>query len=297
MRHNHIAGPGLALIALTVQGCGQASEPVAAPPDPTPAVAEAAPVTARYVCDSGLTVAVAWADPQTAQVSYRDRIYVLRAAPVASGARFIDGEVEWRTRTDDGVERATLSRLVARDAPVVLERCSRPAPAPVVPPAGPAPAAVVSAPCRGAQLRLTAEGGDAGAGNRVSAFALQNVGAAPCSLNGHPGVTLQDGEGRALSAIRSVPVLGGYFTGGVTPAPVELEPQARAFFDLAWSAIPHEGQGERACPTAARLRVTAPGDASPVTVDQTLQPCGGRVQVTPFRPVRDSVAPAPDPAG
>ena len=130
-----------ALMVASVAGCEQATEPAASPPEPVAAVAEAAPVSATYVCDSGLTVAVAYPDPQSAQVTWRDRTWVMRAAPAASGARFINAEVEWRSLTQDGVERATLSRLVAEDAPVVLEQCSRPAPAapPVVDPAVSAP--------------------------------------------------------------------------------------------------------------------------------------------------------------
>lgn len=296
MRRNQIVGPGLAVLALAVAGCSQPEEPAAPPPEPTVPIAEPAPVSATYVCDSGLSVAVAYADPQSAQVTYRDRTWVMRAAPAASGARFVNAEVEWRTLTRDGVERATLSRLVAEDAPVVLEQCSRPAPAaPVVAPAPgaaspPGPAAAPP-PCKGPQLKLSAEGGDAGAGNRVSILAVQNVGAEACSLTGYPAVTLQDREGKALAAIRAEQSPGGYFRPGQIPAPVPLAPQARAFFDIAWSVVPNESQGETACPSAARIRMTAPADTSPVTLAQTFTPCGGRIRVSPFRPVAE-----PEPA-
>ena len=284
----------LALVAACTEEA--AAPPEAVPPSPAPTAPAAPPVS--YACESGQSITVAYPDTSTAQLSYRGQTYVLRTAQSASGARYVGSGVEWWTANRDGTESATLSRLGPDEeiGTVVLERCSRPSSSPV--PTGPAPAGTEAAapPCRGPQLRLTAEGGDAGAGNRVSVFALQNIGRAACSLNGHPGVTLQDGQGRSLTAIRSDRVMGGYFTGGVTPAPVELAPQDKAFFDIAWSAIPHESQGERTCPSVARIRVTAPGDTSPVTLDQPLQPCGGRVQVTPFRPVADSVAPAPQPA-
>lgn len=284
----------LALAAACTQEAS--TPPEAVPPSPAPASPAAPPVS--YACESGQSITVAYPDTSTAQLSYQGQTYVLRTAQSASGARYVGSGVEWWTVNRDGVESATLSRLGPDEdiGAVVLERCSRPSPGPV--PTGPTPAgtAAVAPPCRGPQLRLTAEGGDAGAGNRVSVFALQNIGGSACSLNGHPGVTLQDGQGRNLTAIRSDRVMGGYFTGGVSPAPVELAPQDKAFFDIAWSAIPHEGQGEQVCPNVARIRVTAPGDTSPVTLDQPLQPCGGRVQVTPFRPVADSVAPAPQPS-
>ena len=284
----------LALVAACTEEA--AAPPEAVPPAPAASAPAAPPVS--YACESGQSIAVAYPDASTAQLSYKGQTYVLRTAQSASGARFVGSGVEWWIASRGDTETATLSRLGPDEdiGTVVLERCSRPSASAV--PTGPTPAgpAAVAPPCRGPQLRLTAEGGDAGAGNRVSVFALQNIGLSACSLNGHPGVTLQDGQGRNLTAIRSDRVMGGYFTAGVTPAPVELAPQDKAFFDIAWSAIPHEGQGERVCPNVARIRVTAPGDTSPVTLDQALQPCGGRVQVSPFRPVADSVAPAPQPA-
>lgn len=289
-----------ALMVATTAGCEQAAEPAAPPPEPVAAVAEAAPVSARYLCDSGLTVAVAYPDPQSAQVTYRDRTYALRGAPAASGARYADAEVEWRTLTRDGVERATLGRLVAEDAPIILERCSRPAPtAPVAPAPAlePAPGAAAAPgptapPCKGPQLKLTSEGGDAGAGNRVSAFAVSNLGAQACSLTGYPAVVLQDRQGRELTAIRAEQNPGNYFRTSPNPTPVVLVPQAKAFFDLAWTVVPDASQGQGACPSAVRIRMTAPGDTSSVSLDQSLTPCGGRIRVSPFRPVADDRPPA-----
>ncbi|MFN3930247.1 MAG: DUF4232 domain-containing protein [Brevundimonas sp.] len=298
MRRNQIVGLGLATFGLAaVAGCEQAEPPVSPPPEPSAPIAEAAPVTATYVCDSGLTVAVAYPDPQSAQVTWRDRTYALRAAPAASGARYSDAEVEWRSLTRDGVEQATLSRLVAEDAPVVLERCSRPASVatPVVPPptdaaaaAGQVPAAAVAPPCNGPQLRLSAEGGDAGAGNRAAILGVQNIGAEACSLTGYPTVTLQDAQSRPLAAVRAEQSLGSYFRQGEIPGPVELAPQAKAFFDVAWNVVPDESQGQKTCPSAARIRITAPGDTSPVALAQPFTPCGGRIRVSPFRPVAEA---------
>jgi membrane-bound inhibitor of C-type lysozyme len=306
-RHRGL-GIAVAALGLAVSACEQASEPPVPPVEPTAPTAEAAPVSATFVCDSGLSVAVAYPDAQSAQVTYRDRTFALRAAPAASGARYADAEMEWASLTRDGVERATLSRLVAEDAPVVLERCSRPAPA--APIAAPAPVAPVAAapaagapgaqdlppPCKGPQLRLSAEGGDAGAGNRVSIIGVQNVGARACSLTGYPAVVLQDRQGRDLTGIRAEQTLGSYFRQGQTPAPVRLEPQGKGYFDVAWNVVPNETQGQRTCPSVTRIRMTAPGDTSPVSLDQPLSPCGGRVRISPFRPVAEP-APEPAPAG
>ncbi len=304
MRRNQSLGLVMAALGLAVSACGQASDPPVPPVEPTTPTADAAPVTATFVCDSGLTVAVAYPDTQSAQVTYRDRTFALRAAPAASGARYADAEIEWLSLTRDGVERATLSRLVAEDAPVVIERCSRPAPAaPVTAPApgaalppSPAPgAAGVPPPCRGPQLRLSADGGDAGAGNRVSILGVQNVGAQVCSLTGYPTVILQDRQDRDLTGIRADQTPGGYFRQGQAPTPVRLEPQGKAFFDIAWNVMPNESQGQRTCPSVARIRMTAPGDTSPVSLDRAFSPCGGRIRVSPFRPVAEA-APEPAPA-
>lgn len=300
MRRNQIVGLGLAALGMAaVAGCGQPEEPVTSPPEPTTPIADAAPVSATWVCDSGLTVAVAYPDPQSAQVTYRDRTWVLRSAPAASGARFINAEVEWRSVTREGEESATLSRFGSEDddGVVVLERCRRPGvsalPVTPVPAAPPAPAGSIqaSAPCKGPQLKLSLAGGDAGAGNRVSILGVQNVGTQPCSLTGYPSITLQDRQGAALAGVRSDRTLGSHFRQGQTPGPVELAPQGQGFFDIAWSVVPDESAGETTCPSAARIRMTAPGDISSVTLAQALTPCGGRIRVSPFRTVAE-----PEPA-
>lgn len=299
MRRNQIVGLGLASLSLTAAGCERTEPPATPPPEPSAPIADAAPVTATYVCDSGLTVAVAYPDPQSAQVTYRDRTWVLRGAPAASGARFINAEVEWRSLTRDGVEHATLSRLVTEDTPVALEECSRPAPATsrVAPPPAAvepsAPASAVAPPCKGPQLKISAEGGDAGAGNRVSILGVQNVGAQACSLTGYPTVTLQDRQGRVLDSVRAEQNPGSYFRQGQTPTPVVLAPQEKGFFDIAWNVVPDETEGQTTCPSAARIRVTAPADTSPVNLAQSFTPCGGRIRVSPFRPVAE---PKPSPA-
>lgn len=270
-----------------------------APVEPSPAAAAPATAAVGYACESGQTVTVAYPSAETAELTYRDRTYALRGAPSASGARYAGAGLEWRMAIRDGQENTTLSRLGPnQDVGVaVLERCSRPATSAI--PGGPARVPVsgvptpTAAPCRGPQLKLTNEGGDAGMGHRVAILALQNVGAQPCSLTGYPTVSLLDTRGRPLPTIRSQQTPGSYFRQGQAPTPVTLTPQGKAFFDLAWTVVPNEGQGETACPAATRVRVTAPGDTAPVVLAQELSPCGGKVDVSPIRPVAE---PAPRPA-
>src|SRR5690606_38719970 len=116
---------------------------------------------------------------------------------------YVGGGLEWRTEGGDGTEAGTLSRLGAGAA--VLERCSRPAVGSVVVAKS---RETEMLPCRASQIRLSNEGGDAGAGNRVINIGLRNVGDQPCSLTGYPTVTLEDARGRALTAVRAVQATG-----------------------------------------------------------------------------------------
>ena len=99
-------------------------------------------------------------------------------------------------------------------------------------------------------------------------------------------ITFSPEENRADRA------LGSYFREGQTPTPVELAPQGKAFFDIAWNVVPDETQGQRTCPSVTRIRMMAPGDTSAVSLDQALTPCGGRIRVSPFRAAAE---PAPTP--
>ncbi len=311
----------VAVLFAAAGALGACTQETAPPPKAVETAPAAAPVAPPappigYACESGKTVTVQYPDTATAQIAYQNQTYVLRLAPAASGARYAGSGLEWWTANRDGQESATLSRLGPNDdvGIAVLERCTRPSSGPlppggapgdvaggqpggVLPPAGTTPGLTPAAPCRNSQLRLSNDGGDAGAGNRVLVVGVQNTGAQPCSLTGYPTVTLQDARGRNLTAVRSDPVPGPYYAGGRAPAPVNLPVRGKAFFDIAWSAMPHEAQGERTCPSAARLRVSAPGDpAAPATLDAPLAPCGGRIQVSPVRPTASSVAPTAAPA-
>jgi len=300
----------LTCVAALAAACTQQAAEPAAAPSRTPAAAPVPPApVVNYACESGKTVAVQYPDTATAQITYQNQTYALRTAAASTGVRFAGSGVEWWTVNRDGQESATLSRLGPDQAvgATVLERCSRPTPVPGVP-TGPSPlptpapggVLLVSPPCRSAQLKLTAEGGDAGMGNRVTVLGLQNTGPVACSLTGYPTVTLLDGRGRSLTAIRSEQSPGNYFHSNTAPKPVELAPaalapNAKAYFDMAWNVVPHEGAGETACPTATTVRLLAPGetgaDNAPATLAQTFTPCGGRIRISPVRPVAEDTPP------
>lgn len=275
----------LSCLGLTVAACSQEAPPAPTSPVEAPTAQTAAAV--GYACESGKVVTATYPDTETARVSYDGRDYVLTSAVSASGARYAGQGLEWWTASRNGQESGTLSRLAANDQTggTIIERCSRP-----VPVLAPSP----EAPCVGANLRLSVEGGDAGMGNRVTVLALQNTGARTCSLTGYPTVTLTDANGGALTTVKAEQEPGNYFAQGSAPTPVSLAPQAKAYFDLAWNVVPHEAQGEKTCPEAKSLRLTAPGDTAVISLPLALTPCGKQVRVSPFRPVADASArPAP----
>jgi membrane-bound inhibitor of C-type lysozyme len=274
----------LSCFSLTVAACSQ--EPPPAAPVEAPVSSPAAAV--GYACESGKVVTATYPDTETARVSYDGRDYVLTSAVSASGARYVGQGLEWWSASRNGQESGTLSRLAPNDAAggTIIERCSRPVPA-----LAPSP----ETPCAGTNLRLSVEGGDAGMGNRVTVLALQNTGAQTCSLTGYPAVTLADAGDRVLTTVKAVQEPGNYFTQGTAPTPVSLKPQAKAYFDLAWNVVPHEAEGEKTCPEAKTLRLTAPGDTVVVTLPLALTPCGRQVRVGPFRPVVEASA-GPTPA-
>lgn len=295
MRHGPLTI--LSAVALVLASCNQPEEaPPAAPvqPSPTQPQPSTMPVIG-YACESGQTVNVQYVDDATARVSYKGATADLRLTPSGSGARYSGQEWEWWSATRDGQEQATLGRVGPNDqvGVTVLERCTRPTSGGAAPgpqPGGPGlPGAVpvAGAPCRGPQLQLAAAASDAGAGSRETVYALTNVGTQTCTLQGHVGLTLQDTQGRNLTAVRTdrIDVGGAPFTG--TAPVVTLPPQGKAWFGVRWSVVPNEAAGQRTCPTAARLSVTAPGDTSPAALNQSFTPCGGRVRVTPLRATQE----------
>ncbi len=285
-----------AALSLTLAACSPEAEQPPAPVDPAPQPTTPAAPAIGYACESGQTVEVQYPDTATAQLTYKGQSYVLRATPSPTGARYAGPGLEWVTASADGQERATLSRLGPNGdiGAAVLERCARPTsgtvPTGPTPPGGAVTPAVAA--CRGPQLKLSNDGGDAGAGHRVAIIGVQNLGTQPCSLTGYPAVTLQDARGRTLTTVRSEQTDSNYFRSGSPSTPVVLAAQAKAFFDVAWNVVPHEGEGETTCPNATRVRAIAPGDTSPASLSMAFTPCGGRIRVSPFRAVAEPPEPA-----
>lgn len=267
---------------LLAAGCSQQKPAEPTSPIEAPVAQSAAAV--GYACESGKTIAVAYPDAQTARLSYEGKDYVLTSVVSASGARYAGQGLEWWTASRGETESGTLSRAGQGDQAggVVVERCSRPVAAVAPPPSG--------APCAAENLRLAVEGGDAGMGHSLTTLALRNTGADACTVTGYPSVSLLDDEGKLLTGVRAVQAPGNYFAQGRAPTPVEIHPQQAAWFDLAWTVIPHEDKGETTCPSAKTVRVTAPGATTAIALPLAFTPCGGQVEVSPLRPVLDGSA-------
>ena len=271
-----------------LSACTQEADAPVEAADQTPPVAPVPVEPATlFTCESGQTVAVRYPDTATASVAYKGATYAMRLVPSGSGARYSGSGFEWWATTRGGQEIATFGRTgpTPEIGVDVLERCNRPPatpPAPIVVVAPPTAGGTgqASAPCRADQLRLASESGDAGAGNRANVFSVTNTGTAPCTVAGYPAVSLLDAQGAALSAIRSD-------QNPNTASPVGIPAGGKAFFDIAWNVVPHEGAGERVCPSATQVRVRLHGDASGLTVPLELTPCGGRIRVNPFRSASD----------
>lgn len=277
--------------AFGVLAAGCSREKPAEPTSPIEAPAAQNAAAVGYACESGKTIAVAYPDAQTARVSYEGKDYILTSVVAASGARYAGQGLEWHTASRGELESGTLSRAGQGDQTggVIIERCSRPVAAVAPPPSG--------APCAAENLRLTVEGGDAGMGHRLTTLALRNAGPNACTVTGYPSVSLLDGEGKLMTGVRAVQAPGSYLAQGRAPTPVEIRPQQAAWFDLAWTVVPHEDKGETTCPSAKTVRVTAPGAATAIALPLAFTPCGGQVEVSPLRPVAEASAqPAAAPA-
>jgi len=290
------AARAAALVAL-LAGCSPGGPMPEAGEVVQPAVGSDLATAVTFTCASGREISVSYPDSASIHLSYLEQGYTLTQVPADAGARYSGADLDWTGTVRDGEDAFVLSRVspAGPSTAVVLERCTRPVETPAVVPvqAVPAPAAPASAPpCKGPQLQLDDAGGDAGMGNRVTIVGVRNLGAAACSLTDYPSVTLVDDRSQPLTTVRTETGPGSYFRSGQTPSAVTLVSGGRVWFDVAWNVVPHEADGESVCPTAARIRMTAPNDTSPVWLDRRLKPCGGVIRVTPFRTVAEPVPPA-----
>lgn len=133
-----------------------------------------------------------------------------------------------------------------------------------------------SSTCQTEQLQPSLASEQGATGQLQMVVALRNVSTSPCVLSGYPGLQLFDAGGRPLP---TRVVHGG--THGAAPAPhdVVVQPAGTASFAVAYSHIP--GSTGTSCPTAQRLGITPPGSDGRLPLEETLDPCGGVLHVSP----------------
>jgi len=265
---------------------GEPKGPVKADQDaPEPQVPVADAVTEVRACDSGGVVAVDYLSRDQIRLTHKDRVWTLDRVPTGQGLHFSTQGADWTVVTQAGEEVARLTLMGADKKPVVAELCRRPAPQLAT-----LPKHRAMKPCISPDLAYGVEAGDAGMGHRLTTIRVENRGPAPCQLDGAPQVSLLRADGQALSQIKAEARTEGYFGQVRAAVPILLQPSDKAYFDLGWSVVPHETMGEKACPEATGLRLAPPGDSGGKSLPLAIAPCGGKIEVSPYRPVVDRQA-------
>lgn len=262
---------GLPLVA---GACSQQAEPEAGSPLQAPA---GTPEMVSLTCTDGTQLEVSYPEEGLARLTYQDRTYDLAYQSTGQGAVYSGQGIVWSSQVRDGEEISTLRRQGEDTQPPLVE-CRRPAPTLAAPTA---PSGLK--PCISPDLTYGVEAGDAGMGHRRTTIRVQNTGPRPCQLEGYPRLVLLGEDDEVLDQVKAVDRTTGYFGTARAAVPILLQPRDLAYFDISWSVIPHESDGETTCPHGASVQVAPPGDPGGKTLPLEVTACGGQVEVTPFR--------------
>ncbi len=135
--------------------------------------------------------------------------------------------------------------------------------------------------CAAAQLRSGYVGTQGATGHLEVTFSLRNISGATCRIEGYPGATLLDAQGKALRM--HVRHGRGFFPDTLRRAgPVALKPGARARFGVSF-VTNREYRGSGICRTAVGVVAGLPGWDKAVSLRQapTISPCGDQLVVSP----------------
>lgn len=241
----------------------------------------AAPTEVR-ACDSGAVVAIDYLGTDQIRLTRKTQVWTLDQVPAGQGLRYRAEGVDWTVTTRDGEEVGRLVLTSTDKKPVVAEQCRRPASQLAV-----APKDRAMRPCISPDLAYGVEAGDAGMGHRLTTIRLENRGVSPCQLEGPARVAVVDSAGKALNQIKAEIRTEGYFGRIQAGVPILLKTGEKAYFDLGWSVIPNEAEGERTCPEGTSLRLAPPGDNGGKTLALAIAPCSGKIEVSPYRVLPD----------
>lgn len=123
--------------------------------------------------------------------------------------------------------------------------------------------------CRSAQLAVHSEWGGVGMGTIVESAVFTNVSSSRCSLAGYPRLQMLNAAGARLPTL----IRHGGPAAPIRARPVPLTPGAHASFYITFENS--TGFGSASCPTSALVRITPPGDKTPISIPWRLNPYGG----------------------
>jgi len=132
--------------------------------------------------------------------------------------------------------------------------------------------------CHTTDLSITTGNGDSAAGHPTVLLILTNTSGATCAVSGYVGLQMLDSSGLAVPT--AVAPNGGMLSNQPLAQVVTLAPGQQASTLVMWTDVP---TGTQACPTATKLAVTPPDEASSLTVATTIDSCGGVLDVTALR--------------
>lgn len=173
--------------------------------------------------------------------------------------------------------------------PVVLaaSACASAPSLPASSSASPPPPA--SAPCRTSELKISLGPGGVAAGTWAALLEFTNTGNAPCTMTGWPGVAGITSSGTASPAKNRSDAMDGLNATG-TPH-VTLQPGGKAGIDI--SGTDNAASGGNCPAPYPKLRVSAPGDSTTVTVTATTSalstglPSCSPLAASPVHPLSD----------
>jgi hypothetical protein len=125
--------------------------------------------------------------------------------------------------------------------------------------------------CLADQLRPSLGRAGVASGSWVESGFLTNNSTAPCTLEGHPNLSLLNAAGHTV--LKFGPGTATYtLFDPARPRPVTLEPGATAKFDL--SANDFNPIADAPCPPSDELQVVLPSNGGTIVFHQALRVCG-----------------------
>jgi hypothetical protein len=162
----------------------------------------------------------------------------------------------------------TLILTACQDHPSATPHRSQAA-TPSVVPSGPAPVGNGDATqCQADQLTVTLGAAGSNSGNYFNVFILTNTAAAPCTLDGYPGLLRLDAAGHSMPT--RISHGADYIFPAVPLRLVTLGHEQTASFDTGYSGVSSTG-GE--CPDSTSLQIIPPNDYGHLVVKVALGPC------------------------